>query len=169
MAAESAALSLALDRQLYVRMLLEALMYGERAQGYRWKENLSIPGMVLAQTRTQAFTVPGNMVTDAKSLYDHLSRTGNLPTERQVMLDLLAAKELEEANVTKIRWVPSVHQLADALTKNMQSAILTRFLTTNLYSLVQTGAEAEQELHRAGLRREQRQRRKLRSKTEQAT
>jgi hypothetical protein len=166
MAAESAALSLALDRQLYVRMLLEALMYGERAQGYRWKENLSIPGMVLAQTRTQAFIVPGNMVTDAKSLYDHLSRTGNLPTERQVMLDLLAAKELEEANVTKIRWVPSVHQLADALTKNMQSAILTRFLTTNLYSLVQTGAEAEAELHRASLRREQRQRRKLRSKSE---
>ncbi|CAE8672228.1 unnamed protein product [Polarella glacialis] len=164
MAAESAALSIALDKQLYVRMLLEALLYGERSFSPEWKEHMTIPGMVMAQTRTKEFCVAGNMVTDAKSLYDHLSKTGNLPSERQVMLDLLAAKELEEAGVTQIRWVPSVHQLADALTKSMVSKILVKFLDTNLYSLVQTGAEAADEEHRAELRRGQRKRRKERSK-----
>ncbi|CAE8702081.1 unnamed protein product [Polarella glacialis] len=164
MAAESAALSIALDKQLYVRMLLEALLYGERSFSPEWKEHMTIPGMVMAQTRTKEFCVTGNMVTDAKSLYDHLSKTGNLPSERQVMLDLLAAKELEEAGVTQIRWVPSVHQLADALTKSMVSKVLVKFLDTNLYSLVQTGVEAADEEHRADLRRGQRQRRKERSK-----
>ena len=70
LAAEFAALVTALDRQLYARLLLESNLF--------WR----IPS--------------GIMVSDAKSLYEHLQKTGSIPKERHTMIDLMAVKVLVE-------------------------------------------------------------------------
>ena len=38
-------------------------------------------------------------MSDAKSLYEHLQKTGSIPKERHTMIDLMAVKDLVE-----IRW-----------------------------------------------------------------
>ena len=82
------------------------MLFGEPGLHSGWKSQLKVPGI---------------MVTDARSVFDHLKKTGSIPTERQVMLDLLAAKEMVEEGEVKIRWVPTQHMLADPLTKVMDS------------------------------------------------
>jgi hypothetical protein len=106
MAAESASLSLALDRLLYLRLLIEAVLYGEPELGPNWRHELKVPGI---------------LVTDARSLYDHINKTGSLPSERQTLIDLLIARDLTEAKAITVRWVPTTHQLADIFTKFMRS------------------------------------------------
>ena len=79
MAAESASMSTALSRQLYARLLVEALVHGDPDVSEGWRYRLRVPGV---------------LVTDAKSLYDHLHKTGSVPSERQTLIDLLIAKGL---------------------------------------------------------------------------
>ena len=150
MAAESASLSRALDRQLYARLLLEAILHGEPEFTEGWRHRLKIPGIV---------------VTDAKSLYDHLRTTGSIPAERQTLIDLLIARDLCENGVLEIRWVPTAHQLADVLTKMMKvPETMHQFLTQQKYCLVQTEVQQEREAHLKHLRQGQRERRKGRMK-----
>ena len=94
MASEAAALSLAIDRQLYARVLLQSIIHGEPSFSDEWRNNLTIPGI---------------LVTDAKSLFDHLNKTGSIPRERQTLLDLLAARELVEGSIVKVKWVSTLH------------------------------------------------------------
>ena len=151
MAAESAALSTALDRQLYLRLLVESMLHGEPETNEDWRHQLKIPGV---------------LVTDARSLFDHINKTGSLPTERQTLIDLLVARDLVEANAVKVCWVPTTHQLADVFTKMMKPPpVMEKFLRTGFYSLVQTDLEGQGEEHRAALRQAQRQRRKERDKS----
>ena len=56
-------------------------------------------------------------MTDAKSLYDHLNKTGSIPKERQTLLDLIAVRELVETKTVQVRWVNTRHRIADILTK----------------------------------------------------
>ena len=74
LASESASLSTALDRQLYLRLLVQSLQCGEPVYTPEWRHKLAIPGI---------------WVTDAKSLYDHLNTTRKIPKARQTMIDLL--------------------------------------------------------------------------------
>ena len=106
MAAESAILSIALDRHLYLRLLMECLMYGEPELGTNWCHKLKIPG---------------TLVTDSKNLYDHLTKTGSIPTERQTLIDLLVARDLSESETVRIMWLPNKHMVADRLTKAVVS------------------------------------------------
>ena len=155
LAAESASLSTALDRQLYARLLVEALVHGEPDCSEGWRYRLRVPGI---------------LVTDAKSLYDHLHKTGSVPSERQTLIDLLIAKDLQEAAAIIIRWVPTSYQLADILTKAMPiPPALPLLLDEGLRGLVQTEEDAVAEARRAELRHGQRQRRKARSKAMQAS
>ncbi len=148
MAAESAALSKALDRQLYARLVFESVLHGEPEFGPNWRHQLKIQGIV---------------VTDAKSLYDHLNATGSVPHERQTLIDLLIARDLSEHNALQIKWVPTAHQLADCLTKMMKlPPTMQKFLYQQEYSLTMSTQEAEQEEHLKSLRQGQRQRRKAR-------
>ena len=105
-----------------------------------------------------------SVVTDAKSLFDHLGRTGGVPTERQTLLDLLVAREMMEADIARIRWVPPAHQLADPLTKSMDSASLRNWLATCRWGLRQGETQQEEDRRKAGLRKGQRERRKNRMK-----
>ncbi len=76
MAAESACVSLTVDIYIYIYMifLLEAIMFGEPPMGPNWRHELKMPGI---------------LVTDARSLHDHINQTGSLPSERQTLLVIL--------------------------------------------------------------------------------
>ena len=102
MAAESCSLSLAVDRHLYIRLIADMMIHGVFEVTQDWRARLR---------------VGGGVVTDAKSLFDHLCTTGQIPTERQTMLDLLVAKDLLEQEVFRLYWVPTHRQHADGLTK----------------------------------------------------
>ena len=148
-AAESASLSMAVDKHLFARVLLQALMYGEDQIGADWRKDL---------------TVNGYVVTDARALFDHITTTGSLPAERATMMDLLAAKELVEQALITMRWVPTQHQFADHLTKTMMCDLNRKYLQEGTICLIQTGEDAKKEEHKASLRKTQRERRKERMK-----
>jgi hypothetical protein len=154
LAAESASLSMAVDKHLYARVLLQALMHGEDKIGADWRKDLIIPGYV---------------VTDARALFDHITTTGSLPAERATMMDLLSAKELIEQALIVMRWVPTQHQYADHLTKTMACDLNRQYLEQGTVCLIQTSADAEKEQHKAALRKAQRERRKERSKESKAS
>ena len=156
MAAESAALSKALDRQLYLRLMVETILYGQpEIHDKDWRVELRVPGI---------------LVTDAKSLYDNLQKEGSLPTERQTLLDVLVAKDLVERKCITVRWLPNTHQFADFLTKATAATDnLQTFLRHGLLSLVPTQQQVDEEAHRLTLRRGQRQRAKERKDARMAS
>ena len=145
MAAESCSLSQAMDRHLYLRLLLDQMMRGPYEITPEWRSEMKVAGV---------------MVTDAKSLYDHMHTTGQVPSERQTMLDLLVAKDQLEAGVYRLCWVPTHKQYADGLTKKMIDALWKDFVKTGKISLKETPQEKILEDHRRQLRQGQRQRRK---------
>ena len=85
MAAESAILSIALDRHLYLRLLMECLMYGEPELGTNWRHKLKIPG---------------TLVTDSTSLYDLYRK---LIAEGKYSLVPSAEQQTEESHRQKLR------------------------------------------------------------------
>lgn len=149
LAAEGNALSNAADEQLFLRLITGALWYGPEVVTAEWKESLRVPGIV---------------VTDAKALFDHLEKTGHMTSERQTMLDILAAKQLVESASMMVAWVPTFRQFADVLTKDMVDELFKKFKRDGLLCLRETADDARLEAHRATLRKAQRERRKLRMK-----
>ena len=147
MAAEAASMSQAIDRHLYARLLIQMLTKGIFKLSRDWRMDLKVPGF---------------MVTDARSLFDHLGTTGQVPSERQTMLDLMVTREMLEANMFQLRWVPTYKQYADGLTKKMNNPLWSEFSEGGLLSLKETEEEAEFESHRKSLRKAQRERRKKR-------
>ena len=150
MAAESCSLSLATDRHMYARLVLDMLLRGVYPVTPNWRVECQVKGAI---------------VTDAKSLYDHMNTTGQIPQERQTMLDLLAAKDLLEQDAFRFFWVPTHRQFADALTKKMKDLLWIEYMTKRTISLIQTGDEKALEEHRQRLRQGQRLRRKAKFKT----
>ena len=124
-------------------------MHGEDRIGADWRKNMHVGGY---------------MVTDARALFDHITTTGSVPAERATMMDLLAAKELVEQALITMRWVPTQHQYADHLTKTMVCESNKQYLEQGRICLIQTGADAKKEEHKAALRKAQRERRKERMK-----
>eukprot|EP00971_Amphidinium_carterae_P351628 6492198-Amphidinium_carterae.1 len=153
MAAESAAVAEAADMMQYLLVLYRQMTEGDWRPGQDWQSALA------------GYEYPGVLVTDGKSLFDHLSTTGNVPSEKQVLLDLLYVKEQVEQGRLRIKWVPGTHQLSDVLTKDMKATpVLEKFLQSGCYALVQGEDEQKEEERQQGLRREQRQRYKARKK-----
>ena len=147
MAAESNSMSLAVDKHLYLRALLDMLWFGDTTSpSADWRSKLRHEG---------------GLVTDAKSLYDHVHTTGHVPSERQTMLDLLVAKDMLEQKAYQLFWVPTHQQQADVLTKRMKGTLWESFCQNHRLSLKQTDAERRLEEHRQRLRKDQRQRRKV--------
>ena len=56
------------------------------------------------------------MCVDNKSLVD-ATHTTNVLTERRLMIDMAALREMSEQNQIVVRWVATDHQLANVLTK----------------------------------------------------
>ena len=149
MAAESCSLRVAVDRRLYIRLIADMMLHGIVKVGPDWRDKLR---------------VGGGIVTDAKSLFDHLGATGQIPAERQTMLDLLVAKDLLERQIYRFFWVPTHRQHADGLTKAMKNVLWKEYLRKKTLSLKKILEEREIEEHRKQLRKGQRERQKIRSK-----
>ena len=145
LAAESCSLSQAIDRHLYLRLLLDMLTRGYYPVTPNWRKEMNIEGVV---------------ITDAKSVHDHMQTTGQIPQERQTMLDLLVAKDQLEQQVFQLMWVPTHRQHADGLTKRMRNVLWEEFVRTGKISLRETPEEKVLEEHRRKIRQGQRQRRK---------
>ena len=107
-------------------------------------------------------TTDGVIITDAKGLNDHVSKTGSMASEKQTALDMLMVKRLVEDQVIRLRWVPTWKQMADPLTKEMNGDLLTTFRKTNSLCLVETAEDQLEEKKRASVRKAQRERRKMR-------
>ena len=78
--------------------------------------------------------VPFCLGTDCKSLYDLCTKVGSLPDDRRVALDMLDVREGIEEMKDQIRWVPTDHMLADALTKGMPPDLFLKYLRDGVYS-----------------------------------
>ena len=147
LAAESCAMTSAADRLLYNRALFGALYHGCTEITPQWRGQLTTDGVI---------------ITDAKGLNDHVSKTGSMASEKQTALDMLMVKRLVEDQVIRLRWVPTWKQMADPLTKEMNGDLLTTFRKTNSLCLVETAEDQLEEKKRASVRKAQRERRKMR-------
>ena len=114
MASETYALSGALDRLSWTRM------------HWAWINN---PQINWRQPETTLKTLPQAFaVVDCKSLFDLLQKT-SIPqcSEYRTMLEALVIKDRLSEGV-QIKWVHSAAQMADALTKDMDTGVLRTFL-----------------------------------------
>lgn len=73
--------------------------------------------------------------TDCKSLYGVCNKTGSLPEERRVALDLLDVRESLEQFGDVIRLIPTDRRRVGSLTKNRSTYLLTNDLRDMIYSL----------------------------------
>ena len=121
MGAESAALSYAVDRLMWLRLLWAWLMNPE----CDWKH----PEKFLP-AQNQA-----GLVTDCKSAYDLLTRTA-VPqcAEHRTTIECLLIRERILENC-RVRWVSSQAMLADCLTKSMDASVLRACLKSGRYCL----------------------------------
>ena len=116
-----------------------------------------------------AKTVPCGLATDCRSLYDLCNNVVGVPDERRVALDLLDIKEGLELLGDVIRWVPTEHMLADALTKKMPPDLFLHYLKNNRYSFkfddTITNRKVEARQQRATVRKEKRAQKEQQAKT----
>ncbi|CAE7449079.1 TY1B-PR1 [Symbiodinium sp. CCMP2592] len=148
MSAECCSMAAAADKLLYNQKLFDALWFGHIEVGANWRRQLQ---------------VPGHLVTDAKSLYDHAQGT-SLAAERQTALDILAVRQLIQEGTVGLHWVPTWRQFADGLTKAMADLLFDGFRKARVISLRESETDRVEEERRAGIRRGQRERRKARMK-----
>ena len=149
LAAEGASMASAGDRQLFSRVLFDALFHGRAEISSSWRRELQTDGV---------------LITDAKGLHDHVHKTGGVATEKQAALHILLIKQLVEDQVLGLRWTPTWKQLADPLTKEMPGVLLESFRSKPVLCLVQTDEDVVEEARRANWRKAQRERRKARMK-----
>ena len=116
LAAEACGCSTGYDRAVYIRAILSELL---GSTGKTWQE--------------RALTIPQITVVDARSLRDHLHKTGGQPTEKRVGLDLCDVREWLERG-DKLGWVPTTHMLVDPFTKHfVETALLDEYLRSYYY------------------------------------
>ena len=79
--------------------------------------------------------VPGTLTTDCRSLFDLINRTAS-PACQEFRTQLQARLIKEQlASGIQVRWVPSGAQVADALTKQMDNAMIRACLEIGKYNL----------------------------------
>jgi hypothetical protein len=78
--------------------------------------------------------VASGFATDCNSLYDVCRKHGSLPSERRVALDLLDLREGLEEFGDQVRWIPTTHMLADALTKHMPPDLILKVMRDCKYA-----------------------------------
>ena len=99
-------MQVALDRQLYLRQLIEGALYGEPELRGDWRLGLE---------------VPWPLATDAKSFYNNMINASSMPAARQTRIDLLVARGPIEQDAIEPKHLPNGHILAGVLTKAAQS------------------------------------------------
>ena len=115
----------AVDAATFIRTSLLEMLY---AESYRATD----------KTTHQEFRdkLPVYMITDCKSLYDHLVRLSP-PSgleERRVAIDICSIRESPDSRY--VRWTPTQEMLADCLTKPIAPNLIEEKLRTGFLRLV---------------------------------
>ena len=134
LSAEAIALSGALDRLSWIRLLWE------------WTKdpsiNIAAPEQILAAAPISV------VATDCKSVYDTTTRTSTPSCEEyRTTLECILIRERLQENC-KMRWVHSQAQLADTLTKSMDGRMLRECLAIGRYSLYDETARLKERADR---------------------
>ncbi|OLQ12139.1 Transposon Ty1-DR1 Gag-Pol polyprotein [Symbiodinium microadriaticum] len=147
MAAECCSMSSSADRLVYNMKLWDALYDGAVTTSSTWRQEIR---------------ARGHLVTDARSLYDHVHGSNQLAAERQTSLDILGIRQMVQEGMVSLHWVPTWRQYGDCLTKPMEDLLYVRFKNDGCLNVKQSPADAKEEERRFFLRKAQRERRKLR-------
>ena len=134
LSAEAFSMSRSVDKMGWCRLL-----WGTFAiEGFNWRE----PAKAFAQMHAAV------IVTDCKSLFDLVSRRA-MPTceEYRTTLEVLLIKERCQEHC-HFRWIPTVLQLADPLTKNMDASLLRAVLEQGSFQLFDEQSSLETNAHR---------------------
>ena len=145
MAAECAAMVGSADRLIYNLKLWDALRYGILDVTSGWRAELQGQGY---------------LVTDARSLYDHVHGSSQLASERQTTLDIFTVRQMVQEKLLGLFWGPTWKQVADSLTKTMEDELFSRFRAAGEINVTQSAEDQVEEARRVGIRRAQRERRK---------
>ena len=147
MAAECCSMSSSADRLVYNMKLWDALYDGATATSSTWRQEIR---------------AKGHLITDARSLYDHVHGSNQLAAERQTSLDILGIRQMVQEGLVFLHWVPTWRQYGDCLTKPMEDLLYVRFKNDGYLNVKQSAADAKEEERRFFLRKAQRERRKIR-------
>ena len=124
---------------------------------------------VMAETRDQQFSihrweqeitnVPCWWLVDAKSVQEHLSKDCGMPMDKRLAIELASLRQLlrRSGGKSRVVWIDTTTQLADALTKDMDASFLEKVFFENVYDTeaVQEAKDAKQ--RKATLRRERKE------------
>ena len=135
LSAETMALTTTLDQLSWLRLFWSWLL----DDSVKWKqpgESLKMLPPAFASPTAKAQSLPESITaTDCKSLYDLVTRTAPPQcAEFRTQLYARSIKDMLSENTT-LRWVHSGAQLADALTKVMESSFLRNTLKIGKYRL----------------------------------
>eukprot|EP00435_Cladocopium_sp_Y103_P022606 s1610_g5.t1 len=132
LSAETMALASTLDQLSWLR-LFWSWIHDPRTDWRKPEE--SLPKLDPAITVPTLVTTEDVAITDCKSLFDLISRTAP-PSCSEFRVQLMARSIKESLKEgTHLRWVPSGAQLADSLTKAMESNFLRETLKYGFYRL----------------------------------
>ena len=76
------------------------------------------------------------MLTDCRSLVDSMQQISPSATEKRLELDLLSIKENIEQLGLKITWIDTKLQIADSLTKRMDTMNMMTVLMKGIYERI---------------------------------
>ena len=139
LAAETVSLHTVLDQLSWVK-LCWAWMLNPKTEWRKPTETLKqLPSAVTTTTFKPPEDSPSVATTDCKSLFDLVTRTA--PPQCAEFRTQLAARAIKDmlAEGTNLRWVHSGAQLADCLTKVMESAFMRETLRLGHYRLHDEG------------------------------
>jgi glycerol-3-phosphate dehydrogenase len=97
-------------------------------------------------------TVPGTIVIDARSAYDAIYRTVSSHLglrEKNSAVELLALQENLVAGATRVRWVHSLAQLADSMTKPSARDAMDLFLRRHRWCIARDPNMESAKCHKA--------------------
>ena len=135
LAAETMSLSSSLDQLSWIRLYWHWLL----CPNEEWKHPIEtlqrIPKAITTVTHKETEVAPSTSVVDCKSLFDLVTRTA--PPNCQEFRTQLQAQAIKEqlSEGVGVRWVHSGAQLADSLTKIMESSFLRETLQRGWYKL----------------------------------
>lgn len=110
----------------WYRYILLEIMYPERLKGFLpdWEKDTDVLEFAL--------------ITDAKSVFDALSRPSTITaSDKRTCIDLSLIRDLLKRNNGCVRWVDGRNQLADSLTKIMSSDFLRAAIRFGKYQLTE--------------------------------
>ena len=82
--------------------------------------------------------MPATVVTDARDVYDRLSKeTGGLPEQKALVMEIAGIREWLLEALAQIRWTADENMIGDGLTKDKPASRhhLARILAGNVWSI----------------------------------